>query len=260
MKKTPFVALALLAFCTVATVSKAQVVIRWKPNSMSRPLAPVIVPGTASTQKTPGRAPSDAIVLFDGKNLSQWTQTNGKPVKWIVKDGYFQVLPHSGSIETKQPFGDVQLHVEFREPLPAVGKGQERGNSGIIFMGQYEVQVLDSYHNKTYADGEAGAVFGQYPPQVNAARPPGEWQTYDIVFHAPRFSSSGKLLSPARDTVIWNGVLVQDNVELTGPTAVQKGKRQPYKPGPSTAPLVFQDHGFPVRFRNVWIRELKPGQ
>jgi hypothetical protein len=260
VRKISIFVMGVLAFFLTATAAKAQVTFKWKPNDMNRPLPPVIVPGTASTQSKPGRPPSDAIVLFNGNNLSQWTQTNGSPAKWKVGRGYFQVVPHTGNIETKQAFGDCQLHVEFREPLPAVGTSQERGNSGVILMGQYEVQVLDVYHNKTYADGEAGAVYAQYPPQVNAARPPGQWQTYDIVFHAPRFSPSGKLLSPARDTVFWNGVLVQDNVTLSGPTALSHGKRPPYKPGPDKAPLQLQDHGYPVRFRNIWIRELKPGQ
>src|SRR5579859_7877349 len=163
-----------------------------------------------------------------------------------------------GELRTKEAFGDCQLHVEFREPVPPHGESQERGNSGVFLMGLYEVQVLDSYDNRTYADGQASAIYGQYPPQVNAARPPGEWQWYDIVFHGPRFDSSGKLLRPARFTVLHNGVLVQDNVELTGPTA--NGRRPPYKPTPEKLPLALQDHGNPVRFRNVWIRELKAGE
>ena len=140
------------------------------------------------------------------------------------------------------------------EPLPAVGESQERGNSGVFLMNQYEIQVLDSYENKTYADGQAAAVYGQYPPLVNASRPPGTWQVYTIVFHGPRFDSAGKLLKPARATVFHNGVLVQDNVELTGPTA--HGSRPPYKAGPDKGPVGLQDHGRPVRFRNIWIREL----
>lgn len=262
MRKILFALTAVLAFSVTAAICQAQtqVVTRWKPNDMSRPVPPVVVPGTASTQSVPGKPPSDAIILFNGKDLLQWTQANGSPAKWTVRDGYFQVLPHSGSIQTKQAFGDCQLHVEFWEPVPATGESQDRGNSGVILMGQYEIQVLDSYHNRTYADGQAGAVYAQYPPQVNVSRPPGEWQTYDIVFHAPRFSSAGKLLSPARFTVFQNGVLVQDNVVLTGPTALQNGKRPPYKPGPPELPLILQDHGHPVRYRNIWIRELKPGQ
>jgi hypothetical protein len=167
-------------------------------------------------------------------------------------------VPHSGFIHTRQPFGDCQLHVEFAEPVPATGADQGRGNSGVFLMGLYEIQVLDSYQNKTYADGQAGAVYGQFPPQVNASRPPGQWQEYDIIFHGPRFANDGKLLRPARMTVLHNGVLVQDSVELSGPTAHHE--RPPYKPTPEKLPLSLQDHGNPVRFRNIWIRALGEGQ
>jgi hypothetical protein len=253
--RTIFSALAL-AIC-LAQLSLGQVDPRWKPNDPDRPLPPVIDPGTASTQDAPGRPPSDAVVLFDGKNISQWASEDGQPAKWKVADGYMEVVPHSGYIHTRQPFGDCQLHVEFAEPVPPVGEGQDRGNSGLFLMGLYEVQVLDSYQNKTYADGQASAVYGQFPPQVNASRPPGQLQTYDIIFHAPRFDKDGKLLRPARMTVLHNGVLVQDNVELSGPTAHHD--RPPYKPTPTKLPLSLQDHGNPVRFRNIWIRELDEG-
>jgi Domain of Unknown Function (DUF1080) len=169
-----------------------------------------------------------------------------------------EVAPGTGNISTRQAFGDCQLHVEFAEPVPATGESQDRGNSGVFLQGLYEIQVLDSYHSKTYADGQAAAVYGQYPPLVNAARPPGQWQTYDIVFHAPRFDANGDVLHPARVTVLHNGVLVQDNVELTGPTA--HGERPPYKKTPENLPLQLQDHHNPVRFRNIWIRQLaEPG-
>jgi hypothetical protein len=161
----------------------------------------------------------------------------------------------TGSIRTKQGFGDCQLHVEWATPAVVVGNSQERGNSGVFLMDTYEVQVLDSYDNKTYADGSAAAVYGQYPPLVNACRKPGEWQTYDIIFHRPRFDEAGKLLSPARLTVLHNGVLVQDNVELTGPTGHHV--RPPYKAHPDRLPLSLQDHGNPVRYRDVWIRSLE---
>src|SRR5437016_3486558 len=246
-----------VALC-IAQLSMSQVNPRWKPNDPDRPLPPVIEPGKASTQDAPGRAPSDAIVLFDGKDLSQWAGEDGQPAKWKVVDGYMEVVPHTGQIHTRQPFGDCQLHVEFAEPVPPVGEDQGRGNSGVFLMGLYEIQVLDSYQNKTYADGEASALYGQFPPQVNASRPPGQWQTYDIVFHGPRFAKDGKLLRPARETVFHNGVLVQDNVELSGPTA--HGKRPPYEPQPEKLPLALQDHNHPVRYRNIWIRELKPGE
>jgi hypothetical protein len=253
--KQIFFSLAL-ALC-LAHQSVAQVDPRWKPNDPDRPPPSVIVPGTASTQDTPGRPPSDAIVLFDGKDLSQWTTEDGQPAKWKVSDGVIEVVPHSGLIHTRQPFGDCQLHVEFSEPVPPVGEGQERGNSGVFLMGLYEIQVLDSYQTKTYADGQASAVYAQFPPQVNASRPPGQWQAYDIIFHAPRFDKDGKVLRPARVMVLHNGVLVQDNVELSGPTGHHV--RPPYKPTPEKLPLSLQDHGNPVRFRNIWIRELGEG-
>jgi hypothetical protein len=217
----------------------------------------VIEPGTTSTQDAPGRPPSDALVLFDGKDLSQWLGEDGQTARWKVTDGAMEVVPHTKSIHTRQPFGDCQLHVEFREPVPPSGEGQERGNSGVFLMGLYEIQVLDSYENKTYADGEAAAVYGQFPPQVNASRPAGQWQMYDVIFHGPRFRD-GKLLRPARVTVLHNGVLVQDNVELSGPTAHHD--RPPYKATPDKLPLSLQDHGNPVRFRNIWIRELHEEQ
>lgn len=253
--KTSFIVLVFALFLVQLALS--QVDPRWKPNDEKRPVPSVIDPGTASTQDSPGRPPSDAIVLFDGKDLSQWEGEDGQAAKWKVADGYMEVVAKTGNIHTRQGFGNCQLHVEFREPVPPTGEGQERGNSGVFLMGLYEVQVLDSYQNKTYADGEASALYGQFPPQVNASRPPGEWQTYDIVFHAPHFAN-GKVLHPARFTVFHNGVLVQDNVELSGPTAHHE--RPPYKPTPDKLPLGLQDHGDPVRFRNIWIRELHDGQ
>jgi hypothetical protein len=194
------------------------------------------------------------MVLFDGTDLSKWQMERGGPPLWKVQDGYFEVVPKSGELVTTQAFGDCQLHLEWATPAPPTGTGQSRGNSGVFLMGLYEVQVLDSYQNTTYADGQAAAVYGQYPPLVNASRAPGEWQTYDIVFHRPRFEKSGKLLSPARLTVFHNGVLVQDNVTLTGPTAHKK--RPPYTAHPDKLPLRLQDHGDPVRYRNIWVREL----
>jgi len=254
--RTIFSVLTLGIF--ISQLAMAQVDARWKPNDPDRPVPPVIDAGTASTQDSPGRPPSDAVVLFDGKDLSQWMAEDGQEAKWKVEDGYMQVVPHSGLIHTRQPFGDCQLHVEFVTPTPAVGEGQERGNSGVFLMGLYEIQVLDSYQSKTYADGHASAVYAQFPPQVNASRPPGQWQIYDIIFHGPRFDKDGKVLRPARVTVLHNGVLVQDNVELSGPTGHHV--RPPYKPTPDKLPLSLQDHGNPVRFRNIWIRELAEGQ
>jgi Domain of Unknown Function (DUF1080) len=240
------------------TGGSAQIDTKWKIHDPDRPTPPVIDPGRPSTQDLPGRPPSDAVVLFDGKDLSQWAHKDGSPAKWRVENGYLEVVPKSGYIYTRDSFGDCQLHVEFAEPASPKGESQERGNSGVFLMGLYEIQVLDSYENRTYADGQASAVYGQYPPLVNASRPPGQWQTYDIVFHGPRFDKEGKLTRPARVTVLHNGVLVQDNVELTGPTAHKA--RPPYVPHAEKLPLALQDHGNPVRFRNIWIRELKTGE
>jgi hypothetical protein len=249
-----FVATTLLVVGITTLGLATQVDLRWKIHDTSRPRPPIITPGTASTQDQAGQPPSDAIVLFGGKDLSQWQTSTGAPAKWKVENGYFEVVPKAGPIQTRQAFGDCQLHVEWAAPNPPRGQDQDRGNSGVYLMGLYEVQVLDSFNNITYADGQAAAVYGQYPPLVNAARPPGQWQTYDIIFHGPRFDKDGKVLRPARVTVLHNGVLVQDNVELTGPTAHKE--RPPYRVHPEKLPLALQDHDHPVRFRNIWIREL----
>jgi hypothetical protein len=201
----------------------------------------------------PGPPPSDAIVLFDGKDLSQWKGERNGPAKWEIKDGVATVNG-TGSISTKQEFGDCQLHVEWATPEKVEGEGQGRGNSGILLQGRYEVQVLDSYINKTYYHGQAGAIYKQYAPLVNACRKPGEWQSYDIIFHAPRFDADGKLEKPGTVTVLQNSVLVQDNVEIkgnTGPTGAPKYRAHPLKQS-----VVLQDHHNPVRYRNIWIREL----
>lgn len=227
---------------------------QWAIHDERRPKPAVIEPGTASEQEKAGRAPSDAIVLFDGKDLSQWRMEDGSAAKWKLVDGAIEIVHGSGYLWTKQAFGDCQLHIEWTEPQPYGETGQDRGNSGVYLMGLFEIQVLDSYDNPTYADGQAAAVYGQYPPLVNAMRPPGQWQVYDIIFHRPRFDGQGKLVSRARATMLHNGVLVQDNVELTGPTGHHV--RPPYQLIPEKLPLELQDHGNPVRFRNVWIREL----
>ena len=202
----------------------------------------------------PGPPPSDAVVLFNGKDLAQWkSDKDGGPAKWDVKDGAATVNG-TGGISTRQDFGDCQLHIEWAAPAQVKGDGQGRGNSGIFLQGRYEVQVLDSYDNKTYYHGQAGAIYKQHAPLVNASRKPGEWQLYDIIFHAPRFDAAGKLLQPGRITVLHNGVLVQDNVEILGTTS-NRGKPK-YGPHPLKQPLALQDHKNPVRFRNIWIREL----
>ena len=202
----------------------------------------------------PDPPPSDAIVLFDGEDLSQWkSDKDGGPAKWVVKDGVATVNG-TGGISTKQSFGDCQLHIEWATPAEVKGEGQGRGNSGVFMQGRYEIQILDSYHNKTYYHGQAGAIYKQYAPLVNASRKPGEWQAYDIIYHAPRFDDAGKLLKPGTITILQNGVLIQDHVEIMGPTA-SPGKPK-YKAHPLKQPLALQDHHNPVRFRNIWIREL----
>lgn len=223
----------------------------WKAHDLDRPLPPVVTP---SDQQLPVPAPADALVLFDGTNLSNWEATDGSPTGWIIEDGAMISVAGAGYVQTKQAFGDVQLHVEWAAPVPASGTSQGRGNSGVFLMGLYEVQVLDSYENETYADGQAAAVYGQYPPLFNAARPPGEWQTYDIFFRRPRFSQAGAVLQKARITVIHNCILVQNNVELWGPTNWLQSL--PYQTHPDKLPLAFQDHGNPVRYRNIWLRDL----
>jgi hypothetical protein len=223
----------------------------WHIHDGTRPQPKVVTPG-----EKPGDAPSDATVLFDGKDLSKWRSGNGE-AKWVVKDGYFECVPNSGYLFTKGEFGpDMQLHVEFATPNPPKGTDQARGNSGVFFHGdKYEVQVLDCYENQTYPDGQTSAVYGQWPPLVNACRKPGEWQTYDIIFESPRFKD-GKLEKPAVVTVFHNGVLTQNHRELFGTTGYRKIGE--YKPDSEKGAIGLQDHGNPVRYRNVWIRELKP--
>jgi hypothetical protein len=196
-------------------------------------------------------------VLFDGSSLAGWEATDGSPTKWIIKNGNMESVAGAGYIQSKEKVGDMQLHVEWAAPLPVEGSGQGRGNSGVFLMGLYEVQVLDSYDNVTYADGQASAVYGQYPPLVNVSRPPGEWQSYDIYFRHPRFGKAGQVLAPARVTVVHNGILTQDNVEIWGPT--EWLQYLPYKAHPNRLPIRFQDHGNPVLFRNVWVRDLEAG-
>lgn len=206
----------------------------------------VVTPGTGTD------APSDAIILFDGKDFSQWESVDGGDVKWKLENGVMTVGEKTGNIQTKRSFGDCQLHIEWRTPATVVGEGQGRGNSGIFFQKQYELQVLDSYNNKTYFDGQAGSIYTQSPPLVNACRKPGEWQTYDIVFMAPRFNSNGKVEIPARITAFQNGILIQNNFVLVGMTNDKsKGFIPHYK-----LPLELQDHQNPVSYRNIWIREL----
>lgn len=227
---------------------------RYTIHDMSRPKPTPVTPGTPSTPEHPGTPPSDAVVLFDGKDLSKWAGSGGKEAGWKVENGYMEVAG-KGGIETKEPLGDVQLHVEWMAPNPPKGTSQGRGNSGIYLMGQkYEVQVLDTFENDTYADGGATAVYGQNPPLVNASRKPGEWQTYDIVWRGPRFDADGKVTREATVTVLHNGVLTQDHYRLTGGSGHYN--QPPYKAHPEKLPLVLQNHNDPVRFRNIWYRAL----
>ena len=197
----------------------------------------------------------DAVVLFDGRDLSEWRSRDGGPARWKVEGGHVEVVAGAGEITTIRAFGDCQLHVEWAAPDPPADAGQDRGNSGVFLMGRYEVQVLDSYGSATYPDGQAAAIYGQYPPLVNASRPPGAWQSFDIVFRRPRFDERGGLIAPARITVLHNGVLVHDAVILTGPSGHRR--RPPYEAHADRLPITLQDHASPVRFRNIWLRSLE---
>jgi hypothetical protein len=244
--------LAIVSTLLLSAASAAAQDLGWAVHDPDRPLPTVVAPGPAGP---PVPAPADAIVLFDGRDLGRWTDAKGQPARWKVENGYMEVVPKTGGIRTVAGYGDCQLHVEWMAPSPAKGTGQDRGNSGVFLMDTYEVQVLDCFGNKTYADGTAAAIYGQFPPAVNACRPPGEWQAYDIVFHRPRFASDGALSSPARMTVFHNGIVVHDGAVLTGPTAHKA--RPPYKMHADRLPISLQDHDHPVRFRNIWLRELE---
>ena len=222
----------------------------WHVHDPERTQPPVVTPGASfSGQAAP---PSDAIVLFDGKDLSGWVDGHGNLAPWLIQDGV--AITTKTDIFTKQLFGDIQLHLEFREPLPAVGLGQDRGNSGIFFMGRYEIQVLDCFNNKTYPDGATGAIYAQHPPLAIACRPPGDWQTYDIIFTVPHFDHHGKVITPAYATVILNGVVVQNHQAVRGTTThCAVGAYVPHGP---TGPLGLQYHLNQVAFRNIWVRPI----
>jgi hypothetical protein len=211
------------------------------------PVPKVVTPGDMTTP------PSDAIILFDGKDLNEWITADGKKPGWIVEDGIMTVQPKTGDVFSKQEFGDIQLHIEWRTPSVVKGEGQGRGNSGVFLMNEFEVQVLDSYGNETYVNGQAGAIYKQSPPLVNACRPPGEWQSYDIIFMAPVFTEKGVLKVPATITVIQNGVLIQNHFEIRGDTP---HNRFPKYSGAVKGPIRLQDHSNPTSFRNIWVREL----
>ncbi|SFI34336.1 3-keto-disaccharide hydrolase [Planctomicrobium piriforme] len=226
----------------IVAVSCVWAVEEWK-SGIKWPEPPVVTPGTN------GSPPSDAIVLFDGKNMDAWTGGEG----WKLQDGYGIA---GSKCTTKQAFGDCQLHLEFASPPEATGEGQGRGNNGVFLMGHYELQILDSYKNDTYFDGQCASVYKQNPPLVNACRPPGEWQSYDILFTAPRFNGDGTVKSPAAITVLQNGVVVQNHYELTGSTFWHLPPS--YSAHPVREPLTLYYHNDPVRFRNIWIRDLMP--
>lgn len=219
----------------------------WRVHDMDRPNPSAITP---ADQSLPVPPPQGAVVLFDGKDLSHWVSSDGSAPQWKVANGYLETVPSTGPIHTTDTFGDVQLHVEWATPNPPHGTGQDRGNSGIFLMRRYEVQVLDSYNADTYADGQAGALYGEYPPLYNATRAPGEWQAYDIYFRRPRFNADSSLAEPARMTVVLNGVLIQDNEVMTGPTTWLH--HFPYRAHADALPLELQDHNHPVRYRNIW--------
>jgi len=228
----------------------------WAVHDGNRPQPKEVTPGTFSSEAQPGKPPSDAVVLFNGKDLSNWqSEKKDGPAKWLAQDGVMQVVPKAGTIHTKEEFGDCQLHIEWAEPKDVQGTSQSRGNSGIFLMGLCEIQVLDSYHNATYADGHAASIYGVSPPMANALRPPGEFQVYDIVFRRPIYKQ-GQLVDPGHVTVFVNGVLAQDHAALEGPTGHKK--RTHPAPFPEKGPLALQDHGNPVRFRNIWYRPLPP--
>jgi hypothetical protein len=250
------VATAFFAGLVMPTTSLAQdphvPTIHEPIHDMSRARPPIVRPGPALL---PAPAPSDAIVLFNGRDLSEWQSGDGRAASWKVETDYMEVVPGTGGISTVRKFGDCQLHVEWATPAPPSGSGQDRGNSGVFLMGMYEVQVLDSYMNDTYPDGQAAAIYGQYPPLVNASRAPGEWQTYDILFRRPRFNERGTLIEPARIIVMHNGVVVHNAAMLTGPTGHRS--RPPYRLHADRLSISLQDHASPVRFRNIWVRDLE---
>jgi len=235
----PFLGLALIA----PTQSQSQP--EAKPATKPLKAPPIVTPGGAFSVPPP----SDSTVLFDGGPLSNWTTRDGKPATWTVAEHTMTVTAKSGDIMTKDSFGDCQIHIEFMTPIETTGDGQDRGNSGVYIHGRYEVQVLDSYKSETYPDGQCGAIYKQHVPLVNACRPQGEWQTYDIIFRVPKFA--GKKIANAVVTVIHNGVLIHDHAEITGPTGGAVGQDE--KP---TGPILLQEHGHEVKYRNVWVRKI----
>lgn len=219
----------------------------WHVHDGDRPQPTVITPGVGTAP------PSDAVVLFDGTNVDAWENVEGKDGRWKLVEGGAMEVNDTGSMETLEHFGDCQLHLEWASPAEVKNEGQLRGNSGIFMMGKYEIQLLDSHGNQTYPDGQCGSLYGQAPPLVNVSRGPGEWQTFDVIFEAPVFAD-GKLVSPAIATILQNGVVVQNRAEFLGVTVyAQVAKYSPHGP---VGPIMLQDHWFPVRFRNIWVRRI----
>lgn len=232
----------------------------WHVHDSDRPRPPVVTPGATFSHLAP--APSDATVLFDGKDLSKWSNAKGDAAQWKIADGYFEAVRGTGMLRTRDKFEDFQLHLEFATPADVKGSSQGRGNSGVMINGMYEVQILDSYENPTYADGQAGALYGQQPPLVNASKPPGEWQTYDIIFESPRWDPAGTLVKKAAVTVLHNGVVLHHRQEYFGRTdgiggMPHKSLGTYGKPHPPAVFIELQDHNNPIRFRNIWVRELR---
>jgi hypothetical protein len=247
---TACTACMLIFFMTAATSCAQEQEMKPEDTEVWEPVPPKVDPGAFS----PSPPPSDATVLFDGSNFDEWQTPEGDNPGWELADNHMTVVKGTGAIETKKEFGSVQLHVEWRSPEKIEGEGQGRGNSGIFLQKRYEVQVLDAYNNETYVNGMAGSIYKQHIPLANAARPAGEWQSYDIIYIAPEFAEDGSLESPARVTLFWNGVLVQHDVELQGPT--EYIGHPSYEAHPPKAPLMLQDHSNPVSFRNIWVRSL----
>jgi len=223
----------------------------WRVHDPKRPVPRVVTPGEPFSHGAP--PPSDAIVLFDGKDLSKWRGNDG-PARWKVENGYMEVVKKAGNISTRDEFGDFQLHLEFATPAKVEDKSQGRGNSGVFLWGKFEVQILDSYDNWTYPDGQCGALYGQWPPLVNPVKKPGEWQTYDIIFSAPKWDAAGQLVKRAAVTVLLNGVVIHHHKEFLGET--RHGEVATYGKPQLRGPITLQDHGNPTRFRNIWIRPL----